>query len=234
MEQARRKKTLARSSWLIARSDIIYMMRKAIRWMVKNEPVVFIVTGVIFLRVPSLFEPYWNPQEIQILASMGGLNLMWLKVGVMVIAALGVGGAWYVTRKRIMLTTAFALFVGLPVWGGAGGYYANFWAFVTGTKNAMEYVSWFGDETVRTYELVRAVAAQGEEDTLMVWPAEQGVYLAAGARPTTDIETQPKYVIVDQKEEGAKQLIADLQGKYILEKEWCSVSIFRRMGGRKI
>src|SRR3972149_9250866 len=38
-------------------------MGKAIKWLVKHEWLALIWAGVIFLRIPSLFEPFWYGDE---------------------------------------------------------------------------------------------------------------------------------------------------------------------------
>src|SRR3989338_8353573 len=38
-------------------------MGKAIKWLVKHEWLALIWAGVIFLRIPNLFEPYWYGDE---------------------------------------------------------------------------------------------------------------------------------------------------------------------------
>ena len=33
------------------------------RWLVVHEAILMILAGVVFLRIPSLFEPYWYGDE---------------------------------------------------------------------------------------------------------------------------------------------------------------------------
>ncbi len=80
------------------------------------------------------------------------------------------------------------------------GYYQNFWDWAVGNKTRVEYISWFGPEVVRNYQVVALVKSLTvKNEPIFVWGDQPMIY-AASRRAVTGKYTV-KYHIKDFKAE---------------------------------
>jgi len=115
------------------------------RWLVVHEAILIILAGVVFLRIPTLFEPYWygdegiyltvgramrqgvelykgihdnKPPLIYTLAAVADGKQFWFKFILMLWSVATVAVFWNVSRYRVWPTVIFALLTTLPLLEG--------------------------------------------------------------------------------------------------------------------
>lgn len=115
------------------------------RWLVVHEAILIILAGVVFLRIPSLFEPYWygdegiyltigramrngvelykgihdnKPPLIYTLAAVADGKQFWFKFILMLWSVATVAVFWNVSRYRVWPTVIFATLTTLPLLEG--------------------------------------------------------------------------------------------------------------------
>ncbi len=115
------------------------------KWLVVHEAILIILAGVVFLRIPSLFEPYWygdegiyltvgramrsgvelyrgihdnKPPLIYTLAAVADGRQFWFKFILMLWSVATVAVFWNVSRCRVWPTVIFALLTTLPLLEG--------------------------------------------------------------------------------------------------------------------
>lgn len=115
------------------------------KWLVVHEVILMILAGVVFLRIPSLFEPYWygdegiyltvgsamrngvelykgihdnKPPLIYTLAAVADGNQFWFKFILMLWSVATVAVFWNMSRYRVWPTVIFAVLTTLPLLEG--------------------------------------------------------------------------------------------------------------------
>ena len=115
------------------------------RWLVVHEAILMILAGVVFLRIPSLFEPYWygdegiyltigramrhgvelykgihdnKPPLIYTLAAVADGKQFWFKFILLLWGVATVAVFWNVSRYKIWPTVIFAALTTLPLLEG--------------------------------------------------------------------------------------------------------------------
>ncbi|KKU83507.1 MAG: hypothetical protein UY11_C0018G0006 [Candidatus Amesbacteria bacterium GW2011_GWC2_47_8] len=121
------------------------MVSKIKAWILLHEAILIILAGVVFLRVPSLFEPYWygdegiyltigramrngvelykgihdnKPPLIYTLAAVADGKQFWFKFILMLWSVATVAVFWNISRYRVWPTAIFALLTTLPLLEG--------------------------------------------------------------------------------------------------------------------
>src|SRR3989344_6596590 len=121
------------------------MWGKLAKWLVVHEAILIILGVVVFLRVPSLFEPYWygdegiyltigramrngtelykeihdnKPPLIYTLAAVADGKQFWFKFVLMLWSVATVAIFWNISRYRVWPTAIFALLTTLPLLEG--------------------------------------------------------------------------------------------------------------------
>ena len=99
-------------------------MNQVKKFIHNHEGIVLIAIFVVIIRIPNLYEPYWNSDEA-IFSLQLALPLVWLKAALMGFSLLALGffygivRLWFGrSRLGLYLTVGFGLLISIPLLGG--------------------------------------------------------------------------------------------------------------------